>query len=253
MVRESVDAIEVRSLSKRFQLGRGNLGDLPVLNRVSFSVSKGEFVGIIGPNGCGKSTLLRIILGLLPSDGGDVTVLGETPQKARIGYVPQHATGSLFPWFTSLENVAFAHTSNDSTRFELAKTKLNEFGLSQYADAYPYQLSGGTKQLVSLARATSHSCVFLLDEPLNGLDYQNRFALEKRILKMRNGENTVLLVSHDIESTVLLCDKILILSSKPARIKALLSVSLGENRSSKTRFEPEYARILNQVYSLISE
>ncbi len=251
MNRETKTAIDVRNVSKEFPLGRNSREKLTVLDRVSFSVQRGEFIGVIGPNGCGKSTLLKVLLGILPAETGEVTILGKNPSQTRVGYVPQLSAGSLFPWWTSLENVAFASDSVNGVQFDSATKKLREFGMEQYQQAYPYQLSGGMNQLVSLARATQCSSVFLLDEPLTGLDYQNRLLLEKKLLQMRDGQHTVLMVSHDIESTILLCDKLLVLSQKPTRVKALLPVPLPSVRTHKTRFLPEFSRILDEVYSLI--
>lgn len=246
-------AIEVKDVSKQFTLNHtNNTRNLHVLDGISFSVSKGEFVGILGPNGCGKSTLFKLILGLEQPNAGEITVLGKKPHEARIGYVPQHATGALYPWFTSNENLQFALNENQNGTVQLVSEKLQDFGVQAYEQMYPYQLSGGLKQLVSIARATLCSDVFLLDEPLTGLDYQNRLVVEKKLLALRTNQNTVLMVSHDIESTVLLCDKIVVLTAKPARIKAVLSVGLPKNRSHATRFDRAFSEILSQVYSVLT-
>lgn len=249
-----MQAISIREVTKQFQLNRSrNEPALRVLEKISLSVKKGEFVGIIGPNGCGKSTLFKLILGLEKPDSGEITVLGKKPDSVRIGYVPQHSAGSLFPWFTTSQNMAFAVEANKGGSVQLVEQRLEEFGVLQYANAFPYQLSGGFKQLASVARATLCSDIFLLDEPFNGLDFQNRLAVEKKLFSMRNGKNTVLLVSHDIESTLLLCDKIMLLSEKPTRIKAVLSVPLPSQRSHQSRFHPEFQRILNEIYSVLLE
>ena len=247
-------AVVVKDVSKHFKLGQGdNTKPLHVLDHVSLSVSKGEFVGVIGPNGCGKTTLFKLILGLMQPNSGEVTVLGKKPNEVRIGYVPQHSSGALYPWFTSSENLQFALNNSGEGTIQLIKNRLSDFGVDAYENAYPYQLSGGLKQLVSIARATLSSDIFLLDEPLTGLDYQNRLAVEQKLLAMRNRQNTVLMVSHDIESTVLLCDKIVVLTSKPSRIKAILSVPLPKNRSPQTRFHLDYQAFLSQVYSILTE
>lgn len=247
-------AIFIRDVSKHYKLGHlAPDQSLHVLDHVSLAIPRGEFVGIIGPNGCGKSTLFKMILGMENPDSGEVTVNGKKPEEVRIGYVPQHGSGALYPWFTSKENLHFATIDNSPETTQLVLAKLNEFGVAPYVDAYPYQLSGGLKQLVSIARATLSSDIFLLDEPLTGLDFQNRLAVEKKLLGMRDGKNTIVLVSHDIESAILLCDRLVILSSKPTRIKAVLSISLPKHRTHETRFLPAFQTVLNQVYSVISE
>lgn len=245
--------IEVRGVSKHFSLGHGfRQKPLHVLDRISLSISKGEFVGILGPNGCGKSTLFKLILGLEQPTNGEITILGKNPQDVRVGYVPQNASGALYPWFSSSENLHFAVNEATNGTIQLVKDRLLDFGVAAYENVYPYQLSGGLKQLVSIARATLCSNIFLLDEPLTGLDYQNRLIVEKKLLDMRNAQNTVLMVSHDIESTVLLCDKIIVLTPKPSRIKAVLPVSLPKNRSHEMRFHPDFQCIQRFVYSVLT-
>ena len=244
-----MDAVLVKSVEKKY--GRRD-GVTTVLDGISLKVKKGEFVGLIGPNGCGKTTLLKLILGVENPNKGTVSVLGKAPDEVRVGYVPQHNTGSLYPWFTAAENIAFAHPSGNGKAGKRALDKLGEFGIRHYANAYPYQLSGGIKQLVSIARATVGSEVFLFDEPFNALDYQNRFLVEKRFLRLRDGRNSALLVSHDIEPTILTCDRLVILSKKPTRIRAVLPVNLPGKRKHEARFSREFNLILQQVYGILS-
>ncbi|MBI4044038.1 MAG: ABC transporter ATP-binding protein [Candidatus Diapherotrites archaeon] len=247
-------AISIHNVTKQYRLGRMRNGKpVHVLDSVSLNVQKGEFVGIIGPNGCGKSTLFKMILGLEKPGSGEVTVLGKKPEDIQMGYVPQHSSGALYPWFTSKENLDFAVKENNAGTAQLISNKIQEFGVSMYTNAYPYQLSGGLKQLLSIARATLYSNILLLDEPLTGLDYQNRMAVEKKLLDMRNGQNTAVMISHDIESAILLCDRIIILTPKPARIKAVLAIPLPKNRTHETRFLPEYQHALSNVYAALLE
>ena len=107
--------------------------------------------------------------------------------------------------------------------------------------------------MVSIARATLSSDIFLLDEPLTGLDFVNRLTVEKKLLSMRDGKNTMVMILHDIESAILLCDRLVILSPKPTRIKAMLSIALSKTRNHETRFSPEFQRVASEVYSIISE
>ena len=246
-----MDAVSVKDVTKKYSMEQDGAGkEITVLDRVSLKVRKGESVGILGPNGCGKTTLLKLIVGVEKPDAGSIIVSGKAPEDARVGYVPQHNSGSLYPWFTAVENVAFADALHPAAICR-ASNKLAEFGLGEYATAYPYQLSGGLKQLVAIARATIGSNVFLFDEPLNALDHQNRVLVEQVFLKLRGEGSTILLVSHDIESTVLLCDKIVVLSEKPTCIKAVLPVNLPEERDSETRFSPAFNLISHQVFQTL--
>jgi NitT/TauT family transport system ATP-binding protein len=236
-------ALSVKNLNKRYTMARGT--KLTVLDGISFSIKHGEFLGIIGPNGCGKTTLLKLVLGIERPNEGSISIFGDTPEEVHVGYVPQHTVGSLYPWFTALENIQFADPKAD------AMQRLDGFGISQYANSYPYEMSGGIKQLVSIARAANLSNVFLFDEPFNALDYQNRRLVEDAFLNLRDGKNSSVLVSHDIESMVLLCDKIIVLTEKPSRIKAFVPVNLPKKRTLETRRTPHFSRALNQVFEIL--
>lgn len=247
-----MDALSVRDVRKSYSIMQnGAATRVSVLDGVSLKVKKGEFIGLIGPNGCGKTTLLKLILGVERPDSGSISVSGNEPEKIRMGYVPQHSAGSLYPWFTAAENVAFAYSSGEEDAAQKAVERLDEFGVRHYANAYPYQMSGGIKQLVSIARATVCSEVFLFDEPFNGLDYQNRFAVERKFMGLKDGNNSAILISHDIESAVLTCDKLVILSKKPSTIRAVLPVGLPEKRNHKTRFSREFNLVLRQAFEII--
>ncbi|MBI5636160.1 ABC transporter ATP-binding protein [Candidatus Micrarchaeota archaeon] len=246
-----MDAVVIKDLKKSFSNTSSRTETkLCVLDGLSFKVKKGEFVGVIGPNGCGKTTLLKLLVGAQEPDEGEITLFGKSAENTRVGFVPQHVVISLYPWFTARQNIAFAD-SFDEKALEKANAKLSEFNLEKYADYYPYQLSGGLKQLVNIARATLNSELFLFDEPFNALDYQNRLLVEQAFLKLKNGVNTALMISHDVESVVLLCDKIIVLSDKPTKIKAVLPVNLPAKRDANTRFTPAFNLVLSQVYSLL--
>lgn len=244
--------ISVRNLKKGYNAKNRNRSfGINVLDGISIEIRKGDFIAVIGPNGCGKTTLLKILMGFEKPDSGLISIFGKTPEEARIGYMPQNTIQSLYPWFSSLENVAFAHPAKNK---EDAMEKLSEWGISQYANSYPYELSGGLRQLVSIARATFFEPdIFLLDEPFNSLDYQNCFLVEDRLLSLRNGENTAIMVSHDIESAVLLCDKVVVLSEKPTRIKAMLRILLPEKRTLESRFTPEFELISRSVFEILTD
>lgn len=246
-------SLSMKNVSKGFKLSNASK-PLLVLNNVSLQAKKGEFVGILGPNGCGKTTLLRMIAGIEKPDNGLISVFGKKPEDSRIGYVAQHSDGPLFPWFSALDNLAFVKKSRNNESSTRALNALQNFGIAHYANAFPYQLSGGIKQLVSIARAAFFEPdVFLLDEPFNALDYQNRFLVENALLKLREADATAFMVSHDIESIVLLCDKIIVLSEKPSNIRMLFPVNLLKKRNSEMKFLPEFASISKQVFNALRE
>lgn len=246
--------LSIRDVKKTYNLRQSrSVTEVVVLDGISLEVKRGEFVGVIGPNGCGKTTLLKLIIGVEKPEAGSVSVFGKTPAESRLGYVPQHYTNSLFPWLTAAENVAFADSPANGEAMQKALDRLKEVGIQHYANEYPYQLSGGIKQLVAIARAMMfRPDVFLFDEPLSALDYQNRFLIEQLFLNLRREGNTAILVTHDIESAVLLCDRIVILSEKPSRIKAILPVNLPEERNLETRFSLEFRIILREVFEILT-
>ncbi|MBU0635590.1 ABC transporter ATP-binding protein [Candidatus Micrarchaeota archaeon] len=234
-------------------MGKNGLGNaITILDAISLTIKKGEFIAILGPNGCGKSTLLKLLMDLEKLEEGSISIFGKTPKEVVIGYGPQQTTEALFPWFTVTENVAFAK-SISMLSMKQALNKLKEIGIFHYAQAYPYQLSGGIKQLTTIARATLNESteVFVFDEPLSGLDYQNRLMVERELSKLRNKHYTTLMVSHDIDSAVLLSDKIIILSEKPSSIRAIIPVNLPKERTYEMRFSPAFNRISSQLHELL--
>jgi NitT/TauT family transport system ATP-binding protein/sulfonate transport system ATP-binding protein len=214
-------AIEVRAVNHHFNLSGA---ELPVIEAIDFAVAPGEFVSLLGPSGCGKSTLLRLIAGLeQPTTGAifsDGTLI-ERPDPSRI-LVFQDPT--LFPWATVWKNVATGLEARGVLKetHERVDSALALVGLSGFAGAYPHQLSGGMAQRASLARAlVNDPKLLLLDEPLGKLDSLTRLTLQTELVGLwqRNGF-TALLVTHDVEEALLLSSRIIILSERPARIKA---------------------------------
>ncbi|MBI5159527.1 ATP-binding cassette domain-containing protein [Candidatus Micrarchaeota archaeon] len=244
-----MECLSINNVKKSFQFADSPFRTLPVLDGISFKACKGEFIGILGPNGCGKTTLLKILTGLIKPDHGEVNIFGKPSHHTKVGYIPQQTFASLYNWLTVEENVAFA--SKHCEKGNVSQT-LARLGIEKYACFYPYQLSGGLRQLASIARAVSvRPEFFVFDEPLNTLDYQNRAVVEEALLKLKREGNTALIVSHDIESTALLCDRLIVLTQKPSRVQALLNTPLSSERTIQTRFSPKFSNWMKKVFTIV--
>lgn len=202
-------------------------GDVEVLRDINLDVARGSFLSIIGPSGCGKTSLLRLIAGLEKPINGSINV--ETQNSAYVFQQP-----ALFPWATVSANVAKPLKLSKADRIgEKTNQVLKQVGLSDFADKYPHQLSGGMQQRVSIARALAmEPDLLLMDEPFGALDEQTRenMNLELRELWMKTGK-TVCFVTHSISEAVFLSTDILVLSSRPGEVKARIKSSLPEKRT----------------------
>jgi NitT/TauT family transport system ATP-binding protein len=226
--------LEVRNLSKGFESAAGS-GYLPVLKDLSFQVAAGEFVAVVGPSGCGKTTLLRVLAGLLPPSAGRVTIAGREPELARrqkeVGFVFQ--TPALLPWRTVVGNIRLALEVNRIPRPALDPEELLRLtGLAEFAHYYPHQLSGGMAQRVALARALVFDPrLLLMDEPFSALDELTRSALRYELLRVwEQTRKTVVFVTHSIPEAVILADRVLVLSHRPARLAGEFEVDLPRPR-----------------------
>lgn len=206
------------------------------LDRVSFSIEEGEFVCLVGHSGCGKSTLLRVLSGLQKKTSGSVTISGKDvtgPGPDRTVVFQQY---SLFPWMTARQNILFGlqQANKGSSKRELEETAssfLSKVGMSEAADKYPFQLSGGMRQRVAIARALAiDSEIIFLDEPFGALDEKTRTSLQQLLTELwEKGERkTILFVTHDIDEAILLSDRILFMS--PGRIETSVPVDLDRPR-----------------------
>jgi NitT/TauT family transport system ATP-binding protein len=229
MVRTAVAAFEgvagsnldLRGVSHRFDFEGA---PLPVLDRLHLRVERGKFVAFLGPSGCGKSTLLRLVAGLEPPSEGELVVEGEPilgPDPSRV-VVFQDPT--LFPWRNVWDNVALGLEAQGLLKSRRARVDetLRLVGLTGFAKAYPHQLSGGMAQRVALARALVNDPeMLILDEPLGKLDSLTRLTMQGEIVNLwRNAGFTTLLVTHDIEEALLMATRIVVLSERPAAMKA---------------------------------
>jgi ABC-type nitrate/sulfonate/bicarbonate transport system ATPase subunit len=224
----------------------------PVLDHVSITVEKGELVALIGPSGCGKSTVLNIIAGLVKPTEGSVRVDGG---DARVSYVFQRPR--LLPWRNVRRNVAFSLEQtrvSASERRRAVAAAIARVNLDGHEDKYPHQLSGGMQQRVALARGLAiEPSVLLLDEPFGSLDALTRSYMQEELLGIVRGSGTTaLLVTHDIDEALLLADRVLVMSSRPGKIKHELRVPFGPERSIDALLQnPEYGRIRSELRHLL--
>jgi NitT/TauT family transport system ATP-binding protein len=213
-------------------------GRVAAVAGVDLDIRRGEFVSLIGPSGCGKSTLLRLVGGLLATDSGQVTVAGEPPAARRrakqFGFVPQ--TPALLPWRTVRQNARLLtdvnRTADGALSAAATEALLDEVGLGGFLDAYPRELSGGMQQRVALVRAFALGApILLMDEPFAALDEMTRAEMRYLLLGLweRHGA-TVLFVTHSIGEAVMLSDRIVVLTPRPARVAAVEDVTLPRPR-----------------------
>ena len=229
------------------------------LGDITFSVEKGEIVCIVGPSGCGKSTLLRAVSGLLPPTAGEARFMGEriTEVPRDLAFVFQEYSKSLFPWLTVRANVAFplkARGMPRKQRNEVVDEALGWVGLADAVEKYPWQLSGGMQQRVAIARAlVCQPALLMMDEPFASVDAQTRAELEDLLLRVRREyDTTVLLVTHDIDESVYLSDRVLVLSKAPSTVVSTLSVPLGAERDQITTKETDdFVHLRGEVARLL--
>ncbi|TWT74063.1 ABC transporter ATP-binding protein [Allorhodopirellula solitaria] len=241
--------IEIENLSLDFAADGGS--PISVLHEIDLSVSEGEFICIVGPSGCGKSTLLNIACGFLEPTHGQVRIDGvpvERPDRRRV-FIFQNT--AVFPWLSVEQNIGFGLRS--STADENAATVqryIEMIGLAGFEKAYPRELSGGMNQRVEIARAlASNPDVLFMDEPLGALDYLTRLKMRADLIEIwRQERKTILFVTHDVDESVQLADRIVVMSKRPASVKAVIPVDLPRPRSLD---DPEYLRIRDEIFHLM--
>ena len=243
--------IELRDAAMTYQAPDG---EVEALAGVSFGMEEGEFCSIVGPSGCGKSTLLSAIAGLEPLDRGAVLVDGvpvEGP-SARIGLMPQR--DQLFEWRSILDNVTLGlEVTGQNTPQRRARVQelLRRYGLADFQRKRPGQLSGGMRQRCALIRTlATEPRILLLDEPFSALDYQTRLQVSDHICRIiREQHQTALLVTHDISEAISLSDRVVVLTARPARVKAVFD--MGELRRLsplERRDSPAFAGHFNRIW-----
>jgi NitT/TauT family transport system ATP-binding protein len=246
--------IELRGIEKIYQNAQGSV---EALVGIDLDIEAGEFLSIIGPSGCGKTTLLRILAGLIKESRGKINVkIPETNGRPLNALVFQEY--AVFPWRTALENVYFGLEMRglpQSERDETARHYLDKVGLTKFANYYPYQLSGGMKQRIALARAlATNPEILLMDEPFGALDAQTRHILQDDLLRLSEEEKkTIIYVTHSIEEAILLGDRIVFMTALPGKIKAIYPVDLPRPRTSEARTTMEFNRLAKQLWDELVE
>ena len=241
--------LEAKGISKTYQAKNGEIN---ALKNISFEVMEGEFVSIIGPSGCGKSTLLSIIAGL------ERKTSGETYINGKVGYMLQK--DNLLEWRTIYKNVLLGleiQKNNTPENKKYVEELLKKYGLYEFKDKYPMQLSGGMRQRVALIRTLAiRPSILLLDEAFSALDYQTRLSVTDDIYKILKSENiTALMVTHDISEAISMSDRIIVLTKRPATIKNIHKIEFNvENRTPlNCRESPKFSQYFNILWKELDE
>lgn len=247
--------LEARSLCLSYASERTG-GQVEALKDISFSLEPGEFVSVVGPSGCGKSTLLGIIDGLLPATSGDIFVDGKRVSEPGRDRAMVFQEASLLPWRSVLQNITFGlechHVSWQESKGR-AMDLIRLVGLEGFADAYPYELSGGMQQRVNLARALAVAPeLLLMDEPFAALDAQTREIMQAELLRIwESTHKTVLFVTHQIDEAIYLSDRVIVLSSRPGRIAEIVTPGLPRPRSLAMKHLPEFHALVEKIWALV--
>jgi NitT/TauT family transport system ATP-binding protein len=233
--------VTIRRLSKRF-------GGAGVYDAFDLDIPRGELVAVFGPNGCGKSTLINMIAGLTAPDAGEILFAGKPLSAVKVGYVFQNYREALFPWLRAIDNIEYPLKLMRLPRSECrarAERLVARLGVKIDLQRYPYELSGGQQQLVSIMRAlVVEPEILFLDEPFSALDYEMTLFMRDQLQRVfvETGTTTVL-VSHDLEEAVYLADRILLLSRRPARIADYVVFDAPRPRSDATLSDPGFVRV----------
>jgi len=246
--------IRLQNLSKSFQTAGGTV---VALDDISLDIPTGSFFMIVGPSGCGKTTLLRILAGLEAPTSGAIEI--SAPAANRPGNSMIFQGDSLFPWMTVFENAAYGLSMRKRPKAEIAETVghyLSRTGLTQFANAYPHQLSGGMRQRVSIARAFANDPdILLMDEPFSALDEQNKLLLQEELLRIwEETRKTVLFITHSVDEAVTLGDRIMIMTAQPGRTKQIVDVPFERPRDVlELRSRPAYGELVYSIWGQLRD
>ncbi len=248
--------IIVDGVSKHYAGRRGSL--IHALDRVDLAIEEQEIACIVGPSGCGKSTLLNLIAGFDTPSTGEIGVDGVAVREAGPDRIVVFQSPSLFPWLTARENVILGPRKRGvpAARYEEdARTMLASVGLEHFASRYPYELSGGMRQRLQIARAlVNHPRVLLMDEPFAALDFQNRLAMQELVMRLWSRIHpTIFFITHDVEEAIFLGDRVYVMTASPGRIKATIQIPFPKPRAIDVVTTPEFVAIKDQVLRLIRD
>lgn len=244
--------VEINNIAMNYQSPNG---EIPAITNVNLQIVKGEFICIVGPSGCGKSTLLSIIAGLLKPSSGSIAISGKEISGTceKVGYMLQK--DYLFEWRTILQNVMLGleiRKIKTNDNIEYVNNLLKTYGLYEFRNKYPSQLSGGMRQRAALIRTLALKPeILLLDEAFSALDYQTRLAVADDIYSIIKKENkTAILVTHDIAESISMADRVIVLSSRPATIKSIHNIKLTCEKRTPfcSREAPEFRHYFNTIW-----
>jgi NitT/TauT family transport system ATP-binding protein len=236
--RRTAPHVTIRGLCKTF-------GDTPIYDHFDFDIPRGKLISVFGPNGCGKSTLINMIAGLIAPDAGEVLFDGRPLSDVKFGYVFQNYREALFPWLSAFDNIAYPLKLMRVARAERdrrVEQLVARLGVKIDLALYPYQLSGGQQQLVSIMRALIvEPEILFLDEPFSALDYEMTLFMRDQLqMVFMETATTTVLVSHDLEEAVYLADYVLLLSRHPVRVVEFAPFDAPRPRTDKTMSEPDF-------------
>ena len=232
--------LEVNNLKKIYHT---KTSETKALENITFTVNEGEFIAIVGPSGCGKSTILSILCGLENKTDGTIKM-----NNTKIGYMLQQ--DCLFPWRNVLDNCMLGLEIKKENDKDYVLELLNSYGLKDFIYSYPDNLSGGMRQRVALIRTlATKPNLLLLDEPFSALDYQSRLNISNDIYKiLKKEKKTMIMVTHDIGEAISMCDKVIVLTDRPAKIKSIYNIELdNKDTPINNRKDPKF----NYYYDLI--
>ena len=247
-----MSAVEITNISKAFNLGSSNQVD--ALTDINLSIASGEFVSLIGPSGCGKSTLLRLIANLIEPTSGELVVNNKSAKQARLDqdYGMAFQQSGLFEWRTVAKNIELPLELKgwDKAKRQARATEMLELvKLSDFANHYPWQLSGGMQQRVAIARALAvHPSLLLMDEPFGALDEMTREHMQSELLSIcRASGTTVVFVTHSIPEAVYLSNRVVVMSPRPGRVTEIVDVSIEGERNDATRDNSAFFKGISAV------